>query len=65
MPTAVPSRAHAEIGPTSTRAELYRQADLYQRLAAAMLDRVKAQTLAELARKYQAMANATQDDPTS
>lgn len=47
--------------PWTSKSDLVRQADLYRRLAAAMRDRIKAQGLAELARKYEAMAAAAED----
>ena len=47
--------------PRTNKADLARQADLYRRLAAAMRDRIKAQNMADLARKYEAMADVAQD----
>jgi hypothetical protein len=47
--------------PWTSKADLARRADLYRRLAAAMRDRVKAQALADLARKYEAVAEAAED----
>jgi hypothetical protein len=47
--------------PGTSKADLTRRADLYRLLAAAMRDREKAENLDDLARKYDAMADAALD----